>query len=69
MIERKSITIYDEDVALTLLKPLNSEFHDQIIVIYEDAYGEIRYGLKHIGVFRTTLNITYEEFDEILNKL
>jgi len=69
MIERKSITIYDEDTAMTLLKPLHSEYQDYLIVIHEDAYGEVISSLTPINTIKLKLKITSEEFDEMLNKI
>ena len=37
---RKAIVIYDDDSAMTLLKPISEEYNNQLLVIYEDAYGE-----------------------------
>jgi hypothetical protein len=66
---RKAITIFDEDTALTLLRPYSDEYRNQLFVIHEDAYGEAVGMLTPIDELKTRLNITDEEFDEILNQL
>jgi CBS-domain-containing membrane protein len=66
---RKAITIFDEDSALTLLRPYSDEHSDKLIVIHEDAYGEAVGIVTPISELRTRLNICDEEFDEILNQL
>jgi len=66
---RPAIVIYDEDIALTLLKPFSEEYKNQLIVINEDAYGEVSTVMTPIKDLRNRLNITEEEFDEILFKL
>jgi hypothetical protein len=66
---RKAITISEEDWAITLLKPFSAEYSNQLFVIHEDAYGEAIGILTPISELRTKLNITEEEFDEILKQL
>jgi len=68
-VHRKAITVFDEDQALTLLKPYSDEHSNQLIVIYEDAYGEAVTILTPIKELRTKLNVGDEEFDEILTQL
>jgi hypothetical protein len=67
---RKAITIFDEDTAMTLIKPLSGEYRNtQLFVIYEDAYGEAIGILTPIEEVKRKFNGTEEEFQEILNQL
>jgi hypothetical protein len=66
---RKAITIFDEDTAMTLVKPFSAEYHNQLIVIHEDAYGEAIGVLTPIDEIRSKFDGTDEEFQEILNQL
>jgi hypothetical protein len=66
---RKAITIFDEDTAMTLLKPHSKEYDNMLFVIYEDAYGEINGKLKSINDVKALFNGTSEEFDVILSQL
>lgn len=66
---RNAITIFDEDTAMTLLKPYSDEYVNQLVVLYEDAYGELTGILMSIEDIKLRLNITNEEFIEILKQL
>lgn len=66
---RPAITIFDEDTALTLVKPYSDEYRNQLFVIHEDAYGEAVGIMTPIEDLRSKLNITNEEFNEMLLKL
>ena len=66
---RKAITVSEEDWAITLLKPFSGEYRDQLFVINEDAYGEARMTIERIDDLRIKLNLSNEEFDEILSQL
>jgi len=66
---RPAITIFDEDTAITILKPYSGEYIDQLFILHEDAYGEAIGMMTPIKDLRSKLNITDEEFDEILFKL
>jgi hypothetical protein len=63
------MTIFDEDTAMTLVKPFSDEYHGQLFVIYEDAYGEAIGILTPISEVRSKFEGTDEEFQEILNQL
>lgn len=69
MHKRKAITIYDEDTSLTFIKPYSDEYKSVLFVIHEDAYGEMSGVLTPIDELRTRLNLSTEEFNELLNKL
>jgi len=66
---RPAVTIFEEDVTLTLLKPFSEEHKSQLIVIHEDAYCEVISSLVPIKELKYRLNITDEEFDEIILQL
>lgn len=66
---RKAITIYDEDSAVTILKPLSGEHTNELFVVYEDAYGEATGVLAKMDDMKLSLNLTNEEFEEILKEL
>lgn len=67
--KRTAVTIFDEDTAMTLVKPYSDEYRGQLFVIYEDAYGEVIGIITPISEIRTRLNISDEEFQEIINQL
>jgi len=66
---RKAITIYDEDSAMTLVKPLSGQYSNQLFVIHEDAYGEAIGTLTPIDEVRKKFDGSDEEFQEILSQL
>ena len=66
---RKAIVIYDDDSAMTLLKPISKEYNNQLLVIYEDAYGEAVLEIKSIEDIKKNFINTDEEFNEILKQL
>ena len=66
---RPAITIFDEDTALTLLEPFSQEHQNMIIVVYEDAYGELVAMLESKNDLKTRLNLSDEEFNDILDRL
>jgi len=66
---RKAITIFDEDTAMTLVKPFSAEYRNQLFVIHEDAYGEAIGILTPVEELRRNFGGSDEEFQEILNQL
>lgn len=66
---RKAITIFDDDTAMTVVKPFSGEYGNELFVIHEDAYGEIIGFLKPIDEIKKKFNGTDEEFKEIINQL
>jgi hypothetical protein len=66
---RKAITIYDEDSSMTLFKPFSEEYKNQLLVIYEDAYGEAVLEIKSIKDIQKNFGGSDEEFNEILTQL
>lgn len=66
-ITRKTLTIFDEDSVLTLLRPYTC--NDKIIVINEDMYGEIISTLETRRDLSMRLNLSEDEFQEIINQL
>jgi hypothetical protein len=67
--KRNAITVYDEDVCITYIKPTSLEYNNQLIVIYEDAYGEITSGLEDVSEIKKGFSGCDEEFDELLLRL
>lgn len=66
---RKAITIFEDDTAITLVKPFSDEYRGFLFVIYEDAYGEIVGELKSINEIRERFEKTEENIDEIISQL
>lgn len=66
---RKAIIIIDEDIAMTLIKPISAEYNNYLIVIHEDAYGEMTAKLTPVITLRRNFSGGDEKFDEILKKL
>jgi len=69
MEKRKAVTIFDEDSALTVLKPFSAGYHNMLFIIQEDAYGEATGVLTTIDDLRHRLNVDESEFQEMLNSL
>lgn len=67
--KRKAVSIYEEDSAITLLKPFSGEYNNQLFVICEDAYGEVKFEIKKISELRNKFSMTSEEFDEIIKAI
>jgi|GEM_PF-1822831 len=67
--KRPAVTIFDEDTAITLLEPFSTEHINMLIAINEDAYGEMVGTLESKLDLKTKLNLSDEEFDEILKQL
>jgi hypothetical protein len=66
MVNRKVITFFDEDIAITILKPYSSEHNNKYYVIYEDAYGEIIGTLLTKNEITLKFNLSNEELNEFL---
>lgn len=66
---RKSTVLFDEDNSITLMKPFSGEHQGKLIVIHENAYGDFYSMLTPINEIKKKLNISDEEFREILDKL
>jgi len=69
MKKRNAVTIFDEDCALTVLKPFSEGYKNMVFIIQEDAYGEATGILTTIDDLRRRLNVDEEEFQEMLNNL
>lgn len=66
---RNAATIFDEDTAITIMKPFSNAYKGKIMVIYEDQYGEIVTNFEDIEEFRLRYDVDDEEFNELLNKI
>jgi hypothetical protein len=63
---RRAITIFEEDSALTVLKPYFNEHHNMLFVIQEDAYGDAIGILMTIDDLKLRLNVNELDFNEML---
>jgi hypothetical protein len=66
---RKAVVVSEDDSAITLLKPFSGQYENHLFVIYEDAYGEARMIIERIDDLKIKLNVSDEEFQEILKDL
>jgi len=66
---RQAVTVFEEFDAVTYLKPCSEEYLNYLIVIFEDAYGEMRMELIPIDKLKKTYLGSEEEFQELLNRL
>lgn len=66
---RKAVVVSEDDSAMTLLKPFSGQYENHLFVIYEDAYGEARMIIERIDDLKIKLNVSDEEFQEILKDL
>jgi hypothetical protein len=67
---RKAVVIHEEDFsAMTLLKPFSDEYLNYLIVVHEDAYGEMRADLTPKDELKKRLNLCDEEFNELLKQV
>lgn len=66
---RKAVVVFDEFSSMTLLKPFSGEYRNHLFVISEDAYGEAVLNTTLITDVKTRLNLSDEEFNEILKDL
>jgi hypothetical protein len=66
---RKAVVVSEDDSAMTLLKPFSGAYENQLFVVHEDAYGEARMTIERIDDLRIKLNVSDEEFQEILKDL
>ena len=66
---RKAVVVSEDDSAVTLLKPFSGNYDNHLFVVHEDAYGEARMTIERIDDLRIKLNVSDEEFNEILKDL
>ena len=70
MHERKAVVIPEEDFsAITVMKPFSDEYLNYLIVVHEDAYGEVMTNLTPKSDLKKRLKFTEEEFEIMLAKL
>ena len=70
MHERKAVVIPEEDFsAVTVLKPFSDEYLNFLIVVHEDAYGEVMTKLTLKSDLKKRLKFTDEEFEAMLARL
>lgn len=66
---RKAVSVFDEFDGWTYLKPFSEEYLKFLIVIHEDAYGELTIKLIPIDEIKKNFSGSEEEFQEMLNQL
>lgn len=64
MTNRVVKTKYDEDNAVTILKPLSSEHEGKLIVVFEDAYGDLNMNLMTEDAVKLNYYVTDEEIED-----
>ena len=69
LIIRNAITIYDDDNAISFLKPLSSSYDKYLFVIYEDAYGDAINTLMHVESIKKEYHLTDGTINNIIKKL
>jgi hypothetical protein len=72
MRKRKAITLVvpnQEDCAITILKPFSDEHKDKMIVIFEDAYGEIKNHTCGANELKLRFKLTDEQIKTILENI
>jgi hypothetical protein len=68
-VKRPAITVFEEDSALTILRPFSHEYKNMLFVIQEDAYGEATGILMTIDDLKQRLCVDEQDFQEMLNSL
>jgi len=67
--KRNAITIYDEDMAYTFIKPLSEEHGHEMIMVYEDAYGDMNCRYVDIPYIKDRFNLIDEDVQELITDL
>jgi len=67
---RKNVVVHVEDFSsITIMKPFSEGYTNHLIVVHEDAYGEMNARLSSHNDLKIMLSLTDEEFDEMIKKL
>jgi hypothetical protein len=67
---RKAVVIHEEDFSsITIMKPFSDEYLNSLIVVSEDAYGEMKLDIVPKDGLKKRLSYSDEEFEEMLKKL
>ncbi len=67
---RKSVVIHEEDFSsITIMKPFSDGYRNHLIVIHEDAYGEMMTNLTPKSDLKKRLSLSDEEFEEMQKRL
>jgi len=70
MCTRKNVVVDEEDFsALTIMKPFSDGYNNHLIVVHEDAYGEVMCKVTTHNDLKIRLSLTDEEFEKLLKKL
>jgi hypothetical protein len=67
--KRKAVTIINDDVSLTFLKPFSEEQNNHLFIIYEDAYGEAICDLMKTDEIILNHNLNKETIESIISEL
>jgi hypothetical protein len=66
---RKSITLINDDVAYTFIKPFSQEHGKSLFVIFEDAYGDAVFSIMKKNEIIEQLEIPEEKYEEIIKSI
>ena len=70
MCSRKNVVVHEEDFSsLTIMKPFSEGYLNFYITVFEDAYGEVTMKLIQKDHLKKRLNLSEEEFENLLKKL
>ena len=67
--KRNAITIYDDDMAYTFMKPLSEEHGHEIIMVYEDAYGDMSTKYVDIPYIKDRFKLIEYDIQELVTEL
>ena len=68
---RKNVILSNEDgdYLLTLMKPSSTEHKNKIIVLYEDAYGDVSTNVMTTKAIMNNYGVTQEELNYVLDQI
>lgn len=59
----------DGDYCITLLYPSSSSYGDKLIVIYEDAYGDVDLKIMKSDVIAKNYNVSIDEINTFIDNV
>jgi hypothetical protein len=66
--KRNAYTIYNDDTAFTFIKPLSADHEGELIMLFEDAYGDMN--TKYLRIeeikYDSKYGFTNAEFNKLL---
>lgn len=66
---RKSITLVNDDVAYTFIKPFSQKQGESLFVVFEDAYGDAVFSIMTKKEIIEQLNVSEEKYVEIVKSI